>query len=364
MRMRWRSAAPIIACIAFADSAAAMGVALTGLYQKSFYTLPPSGRCGSAAWLGCAGSVGSSRFDQPPPNAWNNAAVSMRRLAWPGRARAAPAGRRAGDQHDDIGRVADVEAAAGDGEAGRRRPLGGDGRLQRLRVILERGHVSATLRKAVRTGDRYWAWACSSQTCAARFSACSAPPSSSVRMEPALTIPLAGPTAGRNSQPRSAPVSRRSPTGPSAALGGDRDADLARGRMDAGLGGADVGRCRPAGAGRLSGRSAGSFRSSSSKFSAAPCWRGCRSGWRAGRVAGPAPSARAAGCLGLRQRCLLAGDVGAGDGAETGLALQDAERLALGGDDALGRRDLGAQRGLGDRRHDHVGASASKRPRA
>jgi hypothetical protein len=61
------------------------------------------------------------------------------------------------------------------------------------------------------------------------------------------------------------------------------------------------------------------------------------------------------GRLDLGQCGLLRGDVGAGDGAQPRLAVQDVERVALGGDDALGPVDLGAQRGLEDRRGDDVG---------
>ena len=59
--------------------------------------------------------------------------------------------------------------------------------------------------------------------------------------------------------------------------------------------------------------------------------------------------------LGLGEGGLLRGDVGARDGAEPGLALQDRERLALGGNNAAGGLDLCAQGGFEDGRGDHVG---------
>ena len=176
-------------------------------------------------------------------------------------------------------------------------------------------------------------------------------------MKPALAMVLAGPTAGTEQRAQGQGLradDRRQVD--LRQLGGDGDADLGRGRMDVGLGGADVGPlldqpCRQAE--RQVGRQLQVVELEV---------LGQR---RAGQAAGQGGEQVALlgqrllqgrqGRLGLRQRRLLGGDVGAGDGAEPGLALQDAERLALGGDDALGRLDLGAQRGLGDRRHDHVG---------
>ena len=64
---------------------------------------------------------------------------------------------------------------------------------------------------------------------------------------------------------------------------------------------------------------------------------------------------RRQGRLDLGEGGLLGGDVGAGHRAQARLAVQDVERVALGGDDALGRLDLGAQRGFEDRRRHDVG---------
>ena len=66
---------------------------------------------------------------------------------------------------------------------------------------------------------------------------------------------------------------------------------------------------------------------------------------------------RRQGRLDLGQRGLLGGDVGARYRAEARLAVQDVERVALGGDDALGGLDLGAQRGFEDRRATTLDAS-------
>ena len=116
------------------------------------------------------------------------------------------------------------------------------------------------------------------------------------------------------------------------------------------------GRCSTSRDGRLSGRSCGSVRSLSSKRSSTRV-AGQLAGQRGEEIAllGQRLFERRQGGLGLGECRLLAGDVGAGNRAQALLLAQDVERLALGGDDAPGRLDLGAQRGLLDGRGDDVG---------
>ena len=97
-------------------------------------------------------------------------------------------------------------------------------------------------------------------------------------------------------------------------------------------------------------RSAGNVRSESSNCSASRTL----GGWPVSGRRLPALSAAAAERPGLGERRFLLGDIGAGDGTQPLPGGAGYRALRVGGDDALGGIDLGAQRRFLDRGDDHV----------
>ena len=242
----------------------------------------------------CAGSVGSSRFHQPPPSAWNSAAVSVRRfgLRLDARQQRLLVG-ELGDQHDDVGRVADVQPAARDGEAGRRRLLGRHRAFSVSASYSSARNVSATLRKAVRTVDG---------TAPRPARARPAPPASwpaarrrRAASAAALRCRSCEPADGR-------PEQRARASGPACRRRHDRlicgnwsataTPTCAAAEWTLASAARMSGRCSTSRAGRLSGRSCRQLQVVELEaLGQRLCWAAGRSGWRAGCVAGPAPSA-------------------------------------------------------------------------
>src|SRR3981189_1627382 len=204
--------------------------------------------------------------------------------------------------------------------------------------------VSATLRKAVSTTERYCASVCSSAAWAAFFLAHNAPPWRTVCSTLAPTFEPVRP--GPNNWPKASDVVL---TPALSVICGNW---LAMATPTWALA-----ECRAASEARTSGRCSTSLEVGEFEPLDHPIARQA-AGERGQQIALLRQHLfeRWQRGLGLGERGLLRGDVGAGDGAQALLLPQDAERLALGGDDALGGVDLGTQRRLQDGGGDDVGS--------